>query len=815
MDSMRNFKDEDDGSGSKLSSYLEQLCGQIEFINSVELDHNYSKPWNWRPDNTYAKPMKSLFVMKTPCHSISNEEILDPVYDHAKPKPAYEEEKARKLMDESSRQIHLLRSDVGDLNWELSVKRNDWTLQQNRIFDRGCRILHNDHLARLSYQGHWNEPLLRKVSVDRSARRLRTLFSTFGWQYQLVRWLHYLWLDLLHHEYLVAYVEMLQTLKRKVPSLIERLTMGVPQTTKANADVLYMMLQSHWDPSSIALPCHQPRRLPGNPLLLIVPSGSDNTNSPNTRTHRWHSHLSAIGTVMLVNTNKLNTSKVTVTNSLEHLMASTRAKVAELKSDYIGRNIILIGLNSGAALACQVSLVEPVSAVICLGFPMNTVEEKRGQPDDSILNLNVPTLFVIGKHAATVHVNDLEDLRERLRVQTSLVVVGGADDCLRITHSKRSADGMTQNMVDRCIVDEVADFVGTVLLTPNNKQDNRSTNSKPRMKLVEKKRKISINDDVLPKKHRISLSSAQSGITLNMNPLGRTKKAATPRSGARNIKWTNETDGRIQTIQRRHQLDDKALISRSTIDSIRIINKNVSSFKPTTLTGEGDDGETYSILSEIKVINSDDCSSESNFVGQLTADRLLEMPVIIAQEDGTGTGGSTITGTPSHQHMQPMKVMVTSGSGIMREDSNQDTNEVLRQTAGIRCVSTSSTSTSRTSTIHIGRSHHAAVANKSLQPSITSSTKSEDSIRNTLTKCATIYFRDQQANTSSGISSQAKLHKVDFISRGSNNGQTATQTTIRRRNFSTQLISRPRPPRIRNFPAVKHCRNDLTSPVPE
>lgn len=46
--------------------------------------------------------------------------------------------------------------------------------------------------------------------------------------------------------------------------------------------------------------------------------------------------------------------------------------------------------------------MEPVSAVICLGFPMNTVEEKRGQPDDSILNLNVPTLFVIGKHAATV-----------------------------------------------------------------------------------------------------------------------------------------------------------------------------------------------------------------------------------------------------------------------------------------------------------------------------------------------------------------------------------------------------------------------------
>uniref|UniRef100_A0A161M310 Kat8 regulatory nsl complex subunit 3 isoform x2 n=1 Tax=Triatoma infestans TaxID=30076 RepID=A0A161M310_TRIIF len=93
------------------------------------------------------------------------------------------------------------------------------------------------------------------------------------------------------------------------------------------------------------------------------------------------------------------------------------------------------------------------------------------------------------KHAATVHVNDLEDLRERLRVHTSLVVIGGADDYLRVTHSKRSADGMTQAMVDRCIVDEVADFIGTVLLTPNHKQDIRTVNAKPRMKLVEKKKK--------------------------------------------------------------------------------------------------------------------------------------------------------------------------------------------------------------------------------------------------------------------------------------------------------------------------------------
>jgi hypothetical protein len=29
------------------------------------MDHSYSKPWNWRPENTYAKPTKTLFVQPT------------------------------------------------------------------------------------------------------------------------------------------------------------------------------------------------------------------------------------------------------------------------------------------------------------------------------------------------------------------------------------------------------------------------------------------------------------------------------------------------------------------------------------------------------------------------------------------------------------------------------------------------------------------------------------------------------------------------------------------------------------------------------
>lgn len=46
----------------------------------------------------------------------------------------------------------------------------------------------------------------------------------------------------------------------------------------------------------------------------------------------------------------------------------------------------------------------------------------------------------------------MEDLRERMRIETGLIIVGSADDYLRVNKKKKRAEGITQSVVDRCIV---------------------------------------------------------------------------------------------------------------------------------------------------------------------------------------------------------------------------------------------------------------------------------------------------------------------------------------------------------------------------
>lgn len=84
----------------------------------------------------------------------------------------------------------------------------------------------------------------------------------------------------------------------------------------------------------------------------------------------------------------------------EQIVSLTRVKIQELRNEVPQRSIILIGFNAGAALALQVAMSESVACVVCMGFAYNTYNGVRGTPDDRILEIKVPILFVVGQNSA-------------------------------------------------------------------------------------------------------------------------------------------------------------------------------------------------------------------------------------------------------------------------------------------------------------------------------------------------------------------------------------------------------------------------------
>ena len=132
---------------------------------------------------------------------------------------------------------------------------------------------------------------------------------------------------------------------------------------------------------------------------------------------------------------------------LPKLIAAHRAALASLREKHDGP-IVLAGKSMGGRVGCHVALVEPVEAVICLGYPLCGAGDRSKLRDQVLLDLPTPAMFVQGTRDPLCPLDLLEGVRTRMRAPSTLHVVDGADHSLLVAKTTLKALGSTQEEAD-------------------------------------------------------------------------------------------------------------------------------------------------------------------------------------------------------------------------------------------------------------------------------------------------------------------------------------------------------------------------------
>ena len=408
---------------------LRLASGQEEEPDIIMLDHCYAKPWHQQSESSFHKPRKLLFVSKLikstklgnrsggriyhdENHIVVDDEKIDDLTN-----VPYDMTKARQVMKECERHVFFAKLDRArgglDLkkegsedkesdeedDWTERINRTNWNEDQNDLFQRVNKILDADRLGRLALADTIDEPVRRRALVDKTASKFRQMLGRVSWDMRLTHWLHSLLINHLSTSYLSIYLDILQTLKSKIPTLVDKIIASNSSSRGPNIEAMNLLLKRPWDPAIPVLNQHKPRKLEGfNPIIIQVPSSATSLKLPQAcrRIRFFNTQLQHLAKSIPISVHSDSTDSTAI---LQQLIVEVRNKIIECKAQHPSHPIVLLGWGVGAVLASHISMLEKVSANICLGYPIQGYTGNRGEADDPLLESQTPTLYVTGERA--------------------------------------------------------------------------------------------------------------------------------------------------------------------------------------------------------------------------------------------------------------------------------------------------------------------------------------------------------------------------------------------------------------------------------
>jgi predicted alpha/beta-hydrolase family hydrolase len=189
------------------------------------------------------------------------------------------------------------------------------------------------------------------------------------------------------------------------------------------------------------------------PFFFFAPGAGAPSSHPWMQ--RWQERLSAIGDVHPFDYPYMQQGRRRPDPRLQ-LIAAHRQALADARPE---GPVFLIGKSMGGRIGCHVALEEKVNGVICFGYPLCGGGDPSKMRDEVLRALQTPILFVQGTRDSLCPLDLLERVRAQMQTRTSLHIVEGGDHSLLVSKRGLATSGETQELVERRILQVIAEFV--------------------------------------------------------------------------------------------------------------------------------------------------------------------------------------------------------------------------------------------------------------------------------------------------------------------------------------------------------------------